>query len=582
MLQADFDELRRQVSDLTDRVARLEESLAVRHDASRTQDVGVRQGAPSARHDENDQPSQVPESTPVLPVLGGATLVLAGAYLLRAIAESGVIPPKVVFSAAVLYAVAWLLWAPRAHAGRRLATTLYSLSAALILSPLLWEATVRFHTVTPWQTGVVLVAFTLIGLAVSWHRDLLMVATISTLAGIGTAGALLIATHDVLPFTFVVLAIAAAIETCACLNHWLGERWLAAVAADLAVLLATWLITNPRGLPESYAAIPAAALFAAQMALLVIYLSSVMVRTLLHGRTFTAFETGQCALAFVIGLGGAIQLSAKGSPLAPAIAGFALLCGAACYAISFKVLARQGSQVRNFYTYSTFAILLVLAGCRIVLNDDATAIVWSLLALACIGAGRFWGRLTLEMHGGVYLLLALMLSGALRQSARFLLGTDAWPASIPPVLWLGAAVAGASYLLAAWSSRSVDRGWNLHTFRVAISAALVWLVLGLAAGSLTGIYHGLFGVPAGNSYCATLRTGAVMAVTLLVAWAGSRPQFRDLAQLVYPLMLLGAYRLLTDDLHQDRKAALFLSLLLYGAALIALPRLRRARASSRQ
>ena len=116
---------------------------------------------------------------------------MAGAYLLRAIAESGALPPKLVFALGTLYAVAWLLWAVRAQVGRRSATTLYSLTAALILSPLLWEATVRFHTVTPWQTSVILVAFTLIGLAVSWQRDLLVVATISTLAGIGTAGALL-------------------------------------------------------------------------------------------------------------------------------------------------------------------------------------------------------------------------------------------------------------------------------------------------------------------------------------------------------------------------------------------------------
>ena len=157
-----------------------------------------------------------------------------------------------------------------------------------------------------------------------------------------------------------------------------------------------------------------------------------------------------------------------------------------------------------------------------------------------------------------------------------------WPASIPPALWLGAAVAGASYLLAVWSSRSA--GWRLEPPRFPRGdfRGLVWLVLGLAAGSLTGIYHGLFGVAAGDSYCATLRTGAVMAS--LCCWHGPVPalSFRDLAQLVYPLMLLGGYRLLTDDLHQDRKAALFLSLLLYGAALIALPRLRRARASSRQ
>ena len=46
-------------------------------------------------------------------------------------------------------------------------------------------------------------------------------------------------------------------------------------------------------------------------------------------------------------------------------------------------------------------------------------------------------------------------------------------------------------------------------------------------------------------------------------------------------MLLGAYRLLLVDLHQDRKAALVLSLLVYGAALMVLPRLTRARAPQR-
>jgi hypothetical protein len=512
--------------------------------------------------------------------LGVATLGLAGAYLLRAIAESGALPPKLVFAAGTLYAVGWLLWASRPHAARRFATTLYSLTAALILSPLLWEATARFHTVTPWQTSTILVAFSLIGLAVSWRKDLVVVATISVLASIGTAAALLIATYDVLPFTFVILAVAAAVETCACLNHWLGERWLTALAADLVVLLATWLVTNPRGLPEGYAPIPSTALFAAQLALLVIYLSSVTVRTLLRGHSFTNFETAQCALAFVIGLGGAIRLSAEGSYLVPAIAAFALLCGAACYALSFKVLARQDSHSRNFYTYSTFGILLVLIGCRILLSDGATALAWFLLALACVGAGGFWKRLTLEVHGVVYLVLALLLSGALRTAARFLLGSNHWPEPVPAALWIAAMVTGASYVLAVRSSRSHEGAWNFHAIRLTMAAGLVWMVLGIVAASLTGIYHGLFAVAAGDSFCATLRTGAVVGVSLLLAWAGSRLNFRDLTQLVYPLMLLGGYRLLTDDLHQDRKVVLFLSLLLYGAALMALPRLRRARANS--
>src|SRR6185369_9568591 len=131
----------------------------------------------------------------------------------------------------------------------------------------------RFHAVTPWTAALTLLAFTIFGLAISWRKDLLIVATIATLACFITAAALLIATHDVVPFTVVFLATAAAVEVSACLNHWLAERWLAAAAADLSVLLATWLVTNPRGLPEGYAPIPHAWLTAAQVGLLALYLA---------------------------------------------------------------------------------------------------------------------------------------------------------------------------------------------------------------------------------------------------------------------------------------------------------------------
>jgi hypothetical protein len=575
MLPADLDELRQQVRDLTHRVARLEASLAAREGST-----PARGAEPAPLPDNPDILPGVPDTASVLPVFGAGLLGLAGAYLLRAIAESGVLPSRFVFTLGTLYAVGWLLWAARNQGERRLPTALYSLTSVLILSPLLWEATLRFHMVTAWEASMILVAFTLIGLTVSWRRDLLMVATISTLAGLITAGALLIATDNVLPFIFVFLAIAAAVETCACLNHWLTERWLAAVAADLSVLLATWLVTNPRGLPEVYAPIPAGALFAAQMALLAIYFSSVIVRTLLRGLAFTHFETVQCALAFTIGVGGALRLSAGDAHLTPALGGFVLVCGAACYAISFIVLERHGSHGRNFFTYSTFGILLVLVGCRILLHDGAAGIVWSVLAVACIGAGGLWSKLTMEIHGGIYLMLALALSGALRLAAGFLLGADAGLDSSLAALWIGVAVAGAGYLLAMRSAPSIGDGWNFRVFRLALAAVLVWEVLGLSAGGLAGIYHGLSGVTAGDTYCATLRTGAVTGAALLLAWLGSRSRFRDLAQMVYPLMLLGAYRLVAVDMHQERKTALFLSLLLYGAALIVIPHLRRARAIS--
>lgn len=522
----------------------------------------------------------VPDTAAMLPVVGVAVLGFAGAYLLRAVAESGVLPSRFTFTLAVLYSIAWLLASARSRVERRSAATLYGLTSVMIFAPLLWEATTRFGLVSAAEASVILVAFALIGLAVSWQRNLLVVATLSTTAAVGTAGALLIATHNVLPFTFVFLAIAAAVEICACLNHWLGERWLAAAAADLSVLLATWLVTNPNGLPQVYAPVPTPYLFTAQIALVVIYLSSVMVRTLLRGFLFTSFETVQCVLAFVIGLGGALRLSAGDPRLSPAIAAFLLVCGGACYAISFVVLERHGSHGRNFFTYTTFGILLVFAGCRMLLGGVASGIVFSLLALACMGAGNLWSKLTLEVHAGVYLLLALTHSGAAQQAARFLLGDDVWPGIAAPALAAGAAVAAAIYLLALRSAPAMGGARKFTAFRLGLAVVMTWQVLAVAAGGMTGILHALSGLAPGDPYCATVRTAAFVAGALLLAALSSRAGFQDLSKLVYPLMMVAAARLVGIDLRQDHKTSLFLSLLFFGAALMLIPHFRRTRANA--
>ena len=373
----DPSDIERDLRELHRRVAALESLVGQAHGLpAELEPVPNVSGArPQAAHDE------------LLPTIGRALLALAGAYLLRALVESEVLPTTAGVALGILYAVVWLIAAARTT--QPLEAALHSLTSVLVLAPLLWEATLRFHAVTPWTAALTLLLFTLFGLAISWRKDLLIVATIATLAGLATAAGLLIATHDVVPFAFVFLATAAAIELSACLNHWLSERWLAAAAADLAVILATWLVTNPRGLPEGYAPIPHAWLTAAQLGLLALYLGSTIVRTLFRHFTFTAFETAQCAAAFAIVMSG-------GLPLAPAM----LACGVACYLVSFLVLERGGG--RNFYTYSTFGLLLLVAGSRVLMAGPTAVAVWSALAMACV-----WSRrLTLQVHGGLYLALA--------------------------------------------------------------------------------------------------------------------------------------------------------------------------------
>ncbi|MBZ5586287.1 MAG: hypothetical protein LAQ30_29695, partial [Acidobacteriia bacterium] len=227
----DWDGLRGEVRDLERRIAEIKQLL---EGVGQVPDLPFIEPVPQA--------AAAPDAGAVLPLIGRALLGLAGAYLLRALTESAVLAPAVGVGIGILYAILWLVWAARTPAERRLATALHSLTAVLVLSPLLWEATLRFHAVSSWTAGGVLLFFTVFGLAVSWRKNLLVVATIATLAGLGTAAGLLVATHDALPFTFVFLATAAAVEISACLDHWLSERWLAATAADLSVLLAIWLV----------------------------------------------------------------------------------------------------------------------------------------------------------------------------------------------------------------------------------------------------------------------------------------------------------------------------------------------------
>ena len=576
MSQPEWESLAAELADLRSRVIHLETVMGLPAHAGPAGTVAT---ALAHTHEEQPPPAGslgvLDSPTALLPVLGRALLGLAGAFLLRALTESGTFSPRAGVGIGLIYAMLWLVWAARTPAAQRLETALHGLTSVLVLSPLLFEATTRLHAISTWTAGALLLAFTLFGLAVSWRKDLLIVATFATIGGLGTSAALLLATSDVLPFTFVLLAIGLAVEVSACLNHWLSERWLTASAADLAVLLATWLATRDHGVPEGYAPIPHSLLLIALAALLVIYLSSTIVRTLLRGLTFTWFETAQCAVAFLISVGGGLQLTSADPRVAPALGFLALLCAAACYMVSFLMLGRGGEVGRNFHTYATFGILLTVAGSRILLNGAAAAIAWSVLAIAAIWAGGLFLRLTLKVHGIIFMLLSLAASSALEQAGGLLLGSRAWPGGAPWALWTGAVTAVLAYAIGTRQAAAVTPSFSSRALRILVAGAAVCLTAGIAAGLLTSVYHDLFGAEATHAYCATLRTFVLSAAALLLAWGATRFDRPEFGRLVYPVMALGAYRMIGVDLQQDKTAALFLSLLFYGAALILLPKLKK-------
>lgn len=541
------DELFRMVRELEARVSSLERRV----------ESGL--AAPGGSADTPSEPARAAwdQAIPAVTTLGRALLGIAGAYVLRAATESHLVPQRIGVFAAVVYAVLWLMWAARTAAGR-VQRALYAVTSALILGPLLWEATLRFRALSTWTAAAILFGVTLFGCMIGWRRNLPMISGIGTLAGVLTAGALLVGAHDVVPFLLVLFGIAAAREILACVkNDQSHDRWMTAAAADLTLLLAIYLVTLPRGLPESYAFIPRFTVVAAAVALPGIYLSSTLFRTLRRGSRFGLREAGQLAIAVILAVGGGLRL---GDPVTAGVIGTAcLVYAAACYA------AFPMSTGRSIHSYLVFGFLLAIAGMRMLLTARWTAV-------ACIGLAVIFLRVrspAVRWYGSGYLLLGLTFSGALAQAGGWLLGSSHDLTAILP-LAMAAAVALGCF---AVSVREPGR----PILRMVVAGMVFWQSAGLAAAVLSAAYHAGFGAGAPHGYCATFRTVVLAAGAVLIAWAGSHRKGLPVTPLIYPVLVLGAYRLLMLDLRQDSKSALVLSLLAYGAALILVPRLAESR-----
>src|SRR5260370_9401717 len=160
-------------------------------------------------------------------------------------------------------------------------------------------------------------------------------------------------------------------------------------------------------------------------------------------------------------------------------------------------------------------------------------------------------------------------------AALLLLGSGAWRGGAPWAIWNGALTATLCYVIGTRQAAAVTPSWSSRALRILVAGTAVCLVAGIAAGLLTAAYHTTFGAEATHAYCAALRTFVLSSAALLLAWAAGRWERQEFGRLGYPVMALGAYRMIVVDLHQDPTTALFLCLLLYGGALILLPKLIR-------
>jgi hypothetical protein len=554
-------ELRSALSALQTRVERLEQRLAELQAGARR--VPSQAGAP-AEEVEAPQLPALPQGG--LALAGRSLLVLAGAYLFRALTDAFVLPPRVGVALGLAYAAAWQLQADReAHGGRRASAVVHGLTSSAIAFPLVWETTARFGLLGSGAAFAAVLVFAVLGLAVSWRHDLKASAWLTTLAACAGVVAVLASTHQLVAALVTLLALAAVLEWLAFRDAWLGLRWSVALALDAVAVLLVAIGARAEP-PESYAGLDARHAAAVLLALPALYVTSIAARTLRRGCPVRLFEAVQGSLAAGLGLVGATRVLAAHGQASALPALLALALGALCYTVAFAHAERRAGQGRNFYFYSLAGGVLMLGGTLGLGLGAGLALVWAALGTAAVGLGRRFGRTTLRVHGAGYLLAAALVAGLLPAGVRALAGLS--PGELQPYAWVVALGAAA-----AWGVLAGERDAGTGSTRLPrlLLALVAVLSLAEAARQATGAALALEAESE-----AVARSAVLVALVLGLAWLVGRGQ-PELVFVVYPLVAAGALKLLLHDARLGRPATLVASLALFGSLLILLPRLLSAR-----
>jgi hypothetical protein len=573
-IESRIEDLIRALRRVEGRLERLETSA--QRDAAGGPGVALASGSLEAEEAPLLDLPPLPEPQRILALVGRITIALGGGYLIRALTDAGVVPPLSGVALGLAYALGWLVLADRtAAAGTRVSASFHALTAALVAYPLLVEATARFHLLSPPAAFALLVAFCAAGLAVARRRDLAAVAWTGTGLALGAAVALLMATHHLLGGTLALLAIAAFVEWLAVHDRWTGLRWPAALFLDLALLDLILLATRPEGLPDGYPALSSRSALAVALALPAVYLPALLARTLARGRALSGFELVQTPVAVLLGFAGASSLLARAGSSAAGIGLLTLLLGALSYAAAFAFVERRPHHDRNFHFYSAAGGILTLVGTGQILAAGPRSVAWSLLGIAAALLGRRFGRMTLRFHGALYVAAAAIGSGLAGASLRAFAGPAAgeWLLPSGSALFAAASVA-AVYVVMAVGAAGTAPSWRRTANGIA-AATLTCVVVGLLVVALVVLLRPF---APGAAAVATVRTAVLSFLVVALAWTSRRRALPELGWFVYPLLAIGALKLVIEDLTQGNAAGLCLSLVFYGGALIGGPRLLRGKA----
>jgi len=572
-----IEELERRLTEVERRLAlfeRVEAAGAAGAPSPPAESFTASADAPRFEPDGSSEPFlPIPPARVLVPLIGRSLVVMGGAFLLRFITESGHLQQLVGASLALLYSFLWLQlawWAGRR--GDRLGAGFHGLTTAMIAYPLLFETTVIFQTVPPLATAVLLALVGISFLIVARAADPGFFPWLGLSGAAPLALVLAVATSRVLPFSLCLLALALG---SLCFGYSTGRvllGWLLASLIDLWVLALTLLKVT--GIHLAFVeTLEAGELMALLLAFMIAYLSSFAARTLLQRREVSLPGMVQVICSVLLGLGGAILVGHTQGAGTFSLGLLSIILAAACYLVSFLLIDRREGARRTFALYTSLALLFALVGCSSLFSGQTLAgsLTVAALVLAWIGSAR--QRFTLSLHAALYLSAAAVAASLPQAFCSAFIGSAPELAGEAPLVLLILLLI--TVPCAAFKVATHGRTWR----RLTGVPTLLTLLVGLLSLGVLAVVHGhllLAGMVESESEAVAL---AALRITVLSLSAvgltllGRVPRLASARMLVLPVLLLGAVKILVEDIPMGDPLGLFLALGVYGGALVFVPRL---------
>jgi hypothetical protein len=550
---------------LSARIDALEKRLdALEHpSATLVEPFALPQAAPTAAATVDENP--IDQTSGAFAVLGKAMLGIAGAYVLRAVAESSLVSGHVIAAVAIAYAVAWLVVATRASARAYFAGAVYAATSSMILTPMLWELTLRFKVLSPeWAAGV-LGGFVVVAAVLSLTRNRLPVFWVAQGAAAVAALALSIATHAMVPFIVALLLMVLVCELANIRHRKQPVRPLVAALTDVAIWALIFIYSGAPSTRADYPALGTAALVAPACLLFLIDAVNIAIRTAFLSQSITIYETVQATVAFLLAASSVLYFTPHSGAIVMGIA--CLILSAASYAAAF-VRFRPFAAQRNFRVFSAWSTGLLLAGVLWGLPAEWMPACLGLAALAAIALGIRMECMTLECHGVIYLVAAAIAAGLPEYAYRSLAGP--LPSKPPWSILLVSTCAMLSYAIARERRGEAWRQQILHLVpsllaACSVAALMVQGLLWLAALAITtDVVH-----------VALIRTLILCSVALALAFGGAWWRRLEMTRIAYATLAFVAAKLLFEDLRHSRMEFIAASIFLFAVTLIGVPRLAR-------